>query len=313
MRLYFSNYNSSTLINSSKHTENRRFIFKKVVEPKANIVYNLLRLLNGGRNIMYQMEVKQAIETGETLQLPEQFQVDQLVDYMNDGGQENILIIYDLLDQVTSLTATGRFKKEPITLQAKDFKGLKEYKDWAELIILCVSPSANMDDNRSLYKGLYRALKKHGQLIAYVTLADEVHKESFTIDEYAYHNLLQTQKYHGIALLERADWPHQIIDQVEYREFILTAFKGKEGTCYEEGHAVIYKGPFKEVTDDGGHTLIRGKRMAVCEKTYNLLTTGPYKNCIIGLEPYYKSVDEPVLFDCTIDVERSAKQTKGLL
>ena len=50
----------------------------------------------------------------------------------------------------------------------------------------------------------------------------------------------------------------------------MTAYKGKEGPCIERNQAVIYRGPWKQVVDDDGHTLERGARMAVCDKTFKL-------------------------------------------
>ncbi len=264
--------------------------------------------------LLYQHQVQEALLNDTVLELPDYYTPEQLLQYIDVASAENVIIISKNDETVMCITASKDFCVEPVLISSTNSKQLKKYSNWADLVLVIETPTANMDDNRDLYKRLYRSLKRHGQLISLITLADEIYDTPTALEESEYFNLLQYQKFHGIALLERAPWPQRIDNQVEYREFIVTAFKGKEGICYEEGHAVIYKGPFKEVIDDGGHRLIRGKRMAVCEKTYNLLTTGPYKNCIIGLKPYLsKFCDEPVIFDCTVDDERSAKETKGLL
>jgi hypothetical protein len=52
--------------------------------------------------------------------------------------------------------------------------------------------------------------------------------------------------------------------------------------------AVIYQGPFKEVTDDDGHTLRRGIRTAVCEKTFGIYSLDPYADCFKFVEPLKK-------------------------
>jgi hypothetical protein len=263
----------------------------------------------------YLNQVKDALLKKSPLTLPTYLEGKNMWDYTDE--HKNILIIGSSLMDNQGLIDSCPYNVQPMYKDVQAYKDLKKYKDWADLIIVTTSPSADMDFNRDLYKRLYRTLKKHGQLIAAITLSDEVSQESTTIEtieESDFFSLLEYQKYHGIALIERAPWPTYIENTIEFREFIITAFKGKEGTCYEEGHAVIYTGPFKEVTDDGGHTLFRGKRMAVCEKTFKLLTTGPYKNCIIGLEPYHPINDsEPVIFDCTVNAKRSARKTKGLL
>jgi arsenite methyltransferase len=78
---------------------------------------------------------------------------------------------------------------------------------------------------------------------------------------------------------------------------------------------VIYKGPWKSVQDDDGHTLLRGDRMAVCDKTFKLYTdpTGPYRDDMIAIAPYSEvPYDEAPNFDCSRDVLRSPRHTKGL-
>jgi hypothetical protein len=49
--------------------------------------------------------------------------------------------------------------------------------------------------------------------------------------------------------------------------------------------AVIYKGPFKEVLDDEQHRFQRGRRHAVCDKTFQLLRQSPYGEHFEFIEP----------------------------
>jgi len=48
---------------------------------------------------------------------------------------------------------------------------------------------------------------------------------------------------------------------------------------------VIYKGPYAEISDDEGHVYYRGKRMAVCERSYNFIINGPYADDFIAITP----------------------------
>ena len=41
---------------------------------------------------------------------------------------------------------------------------------------------------------------------------------------------------------------------------------------------MIYKGPFLKVLDDDGHAMERGKRYAVCDKTFQLYNKAPYRS-----------------------------------
>ena len=91
------------------------------------------------------------------------------------------------------------------------------------------------------------------------------------------------------------------------------ATKGKEGPCLERNQAVIYRGPWKAVIDDDGHTLYRGERMAVCDKTFNIYKNAPYADDIIPVEPREAiPLEEAALFDCTKNARRHPRETKGM-
>ena len=120
--------------------------------------------------------------------------------------------------------------------------------------------------------------------------------------------------FYGLEILVRQEEPWQVIDNVEFRSLTVRAFKGKEGPCLEREQAVIYKGPWERVLDDDGHTLCRGQRMAVCDKTYRIMTNpnGPYAKDIIGLEPVDPvALDKAKVFDCQANAIRPASKTKG--
>jgi len=92
----------------------------------------------------------------------------------------------------------------------------------------------------------------------------------------------------------------------------ITAKKGKQGACRERNQAVIYKGPWKEVKDDDGHTLRRGERMAVCDKTYHILTAAPYAEETIGVPPLKEiALRRAKPFACGQSSLRAAAETKG--
>jgi hypothetical protein len=73
---------------------------------------------------------------------------------------------------------------------------------------------------------------------------------------------------------------------------------------------VIYRGPFASVTDDEGHVYYRGERMAVCERTYRLLTEQPpYRDGFIGIAPAVGH--EPVAWCAPSGARRPATVSKG--
>ena len=93
----------------------------------------------------------------------------------------------------------------------------------------------------------------------------------------------------------------------------VTAYKGKEGPCIERNQAVIYRGPWKQVVDDDGHTLERGARMAVCDKTFKLYSQAPYAGQFILVPPREEvALDNAGVFDCSRDHKRHPRETKGM-
>lgn len=76
--------------------------------------------------------------------------------------------------------------------------------------------------------------------------------------------------------------------------------------------AVIYRGPWKSVTDDDGHILRRGERMAVCEKLFEIYTQRPYTDQITPVSPQQAiSAEDAMPFDCRKNAVRSPQETKG--
>ena len=93
----------------------------------------------------------------------------------------------------------------------------------------------------------------------------------------------------------------------------MQAFKGKSGPCWERHQAVVYNGPWKAVIDDDGHTLYRGKRMAVCDKTFQIYSRAPYADAITLVPPVTEiPLADAEPFDCRKDAVRDPRETKGL-
>jgi hypothetical protein len=103
------------------------------------------------------------------------------------------------------------------------------------------------------------------------------------------------------------------VEGIEFRAITVTAYKGKQGECWEHNQAVIYQGPWKQVIDDDGHVLERGQRMAVCQKTFEIYQREPYANQIIAVKPIEEiSATDAKPFDCKRSVKRHPRETKGM-
>jgi len=68
----------------------------------------------------------------------------------------------------------------------------------------------------------------------------------------------------------------------------------------------------QQVEDDDGHRFSRGERIAVCDKTFRLLQTGPYDGLFLPVEPRDEiPFSEAAPFDCRRSNRRHPRETKG--
>lgn len=191
----------------------------------------------------------------------------------------------------------------------------------------CVLNLVKPEDKQQLFAEIFRVLKRGGRAVISDIVCDELPTQAIMDDpdlwsgcisgaflETEFLEMFENAGFYGIEILVRQEEPWQVIDGVEFRSLTVRAYKGKQGECLEHHQAVIYKGPWKSVQDDDGHTLVRGARMAVCEKTFGLYTdpNGPYTDAVIGIEPYAIVPNgEANAFSCNFDSFRDARQTKG--
>lgn len=90
----------------------------------------------------------------------------------------------------------------------------------------------------------------------------------------------------------------------------VSAYKGKQGPCYDTGRTAIYKGIAKAAIDDDNHVLIANQEAPVCEKTANVYQLPPYRShisCTPPVDELYKKLGKnPVVFGCnTFEVDLS--------
>jgi hypothetical protein len=118
--------------------------------------------------------------------------------------------------------------------------------------------------------------------------------------------------FYGVRLLERQGSPWRTVEGIELRAVTVEAFRGKEGPCLERNQAVVYRGPFKEVLDDDGHRLERGRRYAVCDKTFRIYGRAPYREHFELIEPLTPiPLEEARPFACDGARLRHPRETKG--
>ncbi|MEE9296720.1 MAG: methyltransferase domain-containing protein [Phycisphaerae bacterium] len=189
----------------------------------------------------------------------------------------------------------------------------------------CVLNLVQPADKRQLFAEMYRVLRRGGRCVISDIVSDEAvpaHLQrdpelwsgciSGALREDAFLGAFEEVGFYGIEILERGDRPWHTVEGIEFRSVTVRAFKGKEGPCLDRNQAVIYKGPWKAVVDDDGHTLYRGEPMAVCDKTFNIYTGVPYAADIAAVPPRQDvPLDAAGPFDCRKDSRRTPRQTKG--
>lgn len=198
--------------------------------------------------------------------------------------------------------------------------------DSVDLVVSnCVLNLVREDDKDALIREIFRVLKRGGRIAISDIVADEPVPEALKQDPElwsgcvsgAFHELdllhrLEAAGFHGIAIDQWSTEPFAVVDGIEFRSVTVTAHKGKAGPCLEAGQAILYRGPWKEVVDDDGHTFRRGVRTAVCAKTYRIMTSGPYAAQTLGIEPAraIPEAEQPT-FDCLRSAPRHPRETKG--
>ena len=189
----------------------------------------------------------------------------------------------------------------------------------------CVLNLVEPKSKRQLFDEIFRVLKKGGRAVICDIVSDEEVPEEMQNDpelwsgcisgaltEESFLQAFEHAGFYGVQILKRDAQPWRTVQGIEFRSMTVAAFKGKQGECFERNQAVIYCGPFKEVLDDDNHRMERGKRYAVCDKTYNLYKKAPYREFFEFVDPI---VDVPLTeakpFDCSRTSLRHPKETKG--
>jgi ubiquinone/menaquinone biosynthesis C-methylase UbiE len=189
----------------------------------------------------------------------------------------------------------------------------------------CVLNLVMPDAKQALFQELYRVLRRGGRAVISDIVCDEDVPDHLVADtdlwsgcisgafrEDAFLRAFEQAGFHGIEILSRGETPWQVVEGIEFRSVTVSAYKGKQGACLEQNQAVIYKGPWKSVEDDDGHTFRRGERTAVCGKTHGLMTTAPYAGQVLGISPRTEvPEDEAAPFACSGTRLRDPRETKG--
>ncbi|MGV2828143.1 methyltransferase domain-containing protein [Myxosarcina sp. GI1(2024)] len=226
---------------------------------------------------------------------------------------------------VTSVDKVGEYEAECDRLRQRE--PLIPNNSVDVVVSNCVLNLVRPQDKQQLFAEIFRVLKRGGRAVISDIVCDEDPTPAIINDpdlwsgcvagafrEDNFLKMFENAGFYGITILKRETKPWQVIDGVEFRSMTVRAYKGKEGACWERKQSVVYKGPWKQVQDDDGHVFCRGERMAVCDKTYQIMTNanGPYAKELIGIPPYENiPLEEAKEFNCKNKAVRHARETKG--
>ena len=171
----------------------------------------------------------------------------------------------------------------------------------------CVLNLVRPQDKVQMFEELHRVLRRGGRAIisdiassAPVPMALQENAElwsgcvSGALTETGFLEAFEQAGFYGATILQRDPQAWRTVEGIQFRSITVAAYKGKEGPCVDAGQTVIYKGPFREVTDDDGHVLRRGVRTAVCEKTFAIYGRAPYEGQFELLEENGSAVSSGV-------------------
>lgn len=188
----------------------------------------------------------------------------------------------------------------------------------------CVLNLVKPEDRRQMFREIHRVLRPGGRAVISDIVSDEPVPERLRQDPelwsgcisgaFVEHELLDefaAAGFHGIELLERQAEPWAVLEGIEFRSLTVRAFKGPTGPALDQRHAVVYKGPWKSVTDDQGRVLHRGVRTAVCGQSFELYRQPPYATHVIPIAPYQSVPSESAPPFTGHPPIRSAGETKN--
>lgn len=268
----------------------------------------------------------------DMLALARKYQWEMASKLGNDRVQFNKGYIQDLALDVDAMEKW--LQKNPVT----DASSLAALEDWkrqqrinqpmipdnsVDLVISnCVLNLVSDDQKRQMVQEIHRVIKPGGRIAISDIISDEPIPQHLKEDKdlwsgcisgaFGELEMLEVFKEAGFLGVSYNMWsaePWQVVEGIEFRSVTVTAIKLESNDYIDKGHAVMYRGPFSFVRDDEGHEYPRGERMAVCERTFNALMNGTYRDQFIGINPGENK--ENKLCCAPVGERRPASESKG--
>lgn len=245
------------------------------------------------------------------------------------GRIQDLALDLDLLDEELAAQpvtdAAGLFAIEQRAARLRATQPLIADESVDVVVSNCVLNLVHNDQKQLLFSEIYRTLRTGGRAVISDIVSDEEIPARLQEDddlwsgcisgaftEEGFLTAFEEAGFHGVRVLERQQEAWQTVEGIEFRSLTVEAFKGKEGPCLERNQAVVYKGPFKEVVDDDDHRMQRGRRYAVCDKTFRIYKQEPYSGLFDFIDPHQEiPLESAEPFDCSRTETRDPRESKG--
>lgn len=251
------------------------------------------------------------------------------------GGQRVAFLKGHIQDLALDVTAMEAWLADHPVHSAADLAALKAWQgdqrrgapliaDAAVDLVIsnCVLNLVDEPEKNQVIREIFRVLKPNGRVAISDIVADEPAPVSMKNNpelwsgcisgafvETEFLKAFTDTGFVAVSIDKWSDKPWRVVQGIEFRSVTVTAVKGEGTACLDRGHAVIYRGPYAETRDDENHVYPRGERIAVCERTFRLLTQGPYQDDFIGIAPAV--LGEPKPWCAPPGTRRPASVTKG--
>lgn len=238
----------------------------------------------------------------------------------------DLSLVDEFLQKNPIKTAGDFFAYEGFVMKSKAENPLIADDSIDVILSNCVLNLVKPEYKEQMFAEMFRVLKRGGRVAISDIISDEDVPEHLQNDaelwsgcisgafrEDLFLEAFEKAGFYGVEIVKRDEKPWRVVEGIEFRSVTVTAYKGKQGECFERNQAVIYKGPWKKVLDDDGHALERGARIAVCDKTFQIYSKEPYASQMILIEPIENiNLEDAKEFDCKRTAKRDPRETKGL-
>jgi arsenite methyltransferase len=187
----------------------------------------------------------------------------------------------------------------------------------------CVLNLVRESDRVQLVEEIFRVLKVGGRIAISDIVSDERVPADLKADpelwsgcvsgafqELELLRVLEAAGFRGIAIDKWESEPFAVVEGIEFRSVTVTAQKADVGPSRDANQALIYRGPWKAVEDEGGNRFVRGERTAVSATAFQNLRGAPYESEFVAIRPRV-SVPEEEQPDLEGARLRDPRETKG--